>query len=239
MKIFAIADLHLSHGENIDKPMDKFGDGWEQHAERLQAEWKKAVSDGDLVLIPGDISWGLRLEEAMADFEWLHSLPGTKILSKGNHDLWWGRINYLNSLFDDLVFLQNDCYVPACGGIVITASRGWPYPGSDEYTEHDEKIYAREIQRLRLGLDAARAKAPGSKILVCLHYPPSDPSGRHTGFTDVLEEYGVWKCIYGHLHGQIAFGRGIKGEVRGVTYQLVSFDYLGARPKLIYDTDNI
>ena len=237
MKIFAISDLHLSFGENIDKPMDKFGEGWEHHAERLKAAWEERISDGDLVLIPGDISWGLRLEEAEADFEWVHSLPGIKIISKGNHDLWWGRINYLNSLYDDIVFLQNDCYVPECGDPVIVASRGWPYPGSDEYTEHDEKIYARELQRLRLGLDAAKAKAPDARIIVCLHYPPSDPGGRQTGFTDILEEYGVWKCIYGHLHGQVAFGRGIKGELRGVNYQLVALDYLGAQPKLIYNSE--
>ena len=237
MKIYAIADLHLSFGENIDKPMDIFGGGWEQHAERLECAWREMITEDDVVLLPGDTSWGLRIEEALADFEWLHSLPGTKIVSKGNHDLWWGRIKYLNSLYDDIVFLQNDCYEPECSGIVITASRGWPYPGSDEYTEHDEKIYAREIQRLKLGLDAAKAKAPDSRILVALHYPPSDPSGRVTGFTEILEEYGVWKCIYGHLHGQVAFGRGIRGEVRGVQYQLVSLDYLGAKPKLIYDDE--
>jgi predicted phosphohydrolase len=237
MKIFAISDLHLSFGENIDKPMDKFGEGWEHHAERLRTAWEERISDDDLVLIPGDISWGLRLEEALADFEWVHSLPGTKIISKGNHDLWWGRINYLNSLYDDIVFLQNECYVPECGDPVIVASRGWPYPGSDEYTEHDEKIYARELQRLRLGLESAKTKAPDARIIVCLHYPPSDPGGRETGFTDILEEYGVWKCIYGHLHGHVAFGRGIKGDLRGVNYQLVALDYLGAQPKLIYDNE--
>ncbi len=237
MKIFAISDLHLSFGENIDKPMDKFGEGWENHADRLRSAWEENISDGDIVLIPGDISWGLRLDEALADFAWLHSLPGIKIISKGNHDLWWGRINYLNSLYDDIIFLQNDCYVPACEGIVIVASRGWPYPGSEEYTEHDEKIYNRELQRLRLGLEAAVKASPGSRIIACLHYPPSDPAGRETGFTKLLEEYGVWKCIYGHLHGWPAFGRGIKGELRGVTYQLVALDYLGARPKLIYDTE--
>jgi predicted phosphohydrolase len=233
MKIFAISDLHLSFGENIDKPMDKFGEGWENHAARLKTFWEESINDGDLVLIPGDISWGLRLDEAQADFEWLHSLPGTKIISKGNHDLWCGRINYLNSLYDDIVFLQNECYVPECGGIVIVASRGWPYPGSDEYTEHDEKIYAREIQRLRLGLEAARSKAPDCRIIACLHYPPSDSEGRQTEFTDLLEEYNVWKCIYGHLHGMPAYATGIKGIVRGVEYMLVSLDFLGAEPKLI------
>ncbi len=237
MRIYAISDLHLSFGEDIDKPMDIFGGGWESHAERLKAAWEENITGGDLVLIPGDISWGLKIEEAEADFAWLHSLPGTKIISKGNHDLWWGRIKYLNSLYDDIIFLQNDCYVLPDESIVITASRGWPYPGSDEYTEHDEKIYARELQRLRLGLDASRKKAPDAQILVCLHYPPSDMAGRETEFTRLLEEYGVWKCIYGHLHGWPAFGKGIKGTVRGIQYQLVSLDYLGARPKLIYDSE--
>lgn len=237
MKIFAISDLHLSHGENIDKPMDIFGGGWENHTGRLREYWEELVSDGDIVLIPGDISWGLRLGEAIADFDWLHTLPGIKIISKGNHDLWWSKINYLNTLYDDIVFLQNDCYVPEDTGIVITASRGWPYPGSEEYTEHDEKIYARELQRLRLGLDAAKNRAPDARIIACLHYPPSDPGGRETGFTQLLEEYKVWKCIYGHLHGHPAFGRGIKGECRGIEYQLVSLDYLGAKPKLIYDKE--
>lgn len=237
MKIFAIADLHLSFSENIDKPMDKFGMGWENHTERLGKAWRKLVSDEDIVLIPGDISWALKLEDAMDDFEWIHSLPGIKIISKGNHDLWWGRIQYLNSLYDDIVFLQNECYKTEGHNIVIIATRGWLYPGSDEYTQHDEKIYAREVHRLRLGLDAAAKAYPDASIIACLHYPPSDAGGRETEFTRVLEEYGVWKCVYGHLHGQIAYGRGIKGNVRGVSYQLASLDYLGAIPKLIYDSD--
>ncbi|MBQ3292243.1 MAG: metallophosphoesterase [Mogibacterium sp.] len=239
MKIFAISDLHLSFNENIDKPMDSFGPEWEDHARRLKENWVDLITDDDLVLIPGDISWGLKLEEAMADFDWIHNLPGRKIISKGNHDLWWGRIGHLNTLYDDITFLQNDCFLLEEENIAITASRGWPYPGSDEYTEHDEKIYSRELQRMRLGLDAAAAKAPGARLIVCLHYPPTDPSGRITGFTDILEEYGVWKCIYGHLHGYASFKRGYRGELRGVQYQLVSLDYLGTVPKLIYETENL
>ena len=237
MKIFAVSDLHLAFNENIDKPMDKFGAGWENHTVRLALSWREKVSDDDIVLIPGDVSWALKLDEAMADFDWLHGLPGIKIISKGNHDLWWGRIRYLNSLYDDIIFLQNECYNVRGHDLVITATRGWLYPGADDYTEHDAKIYAREVTRLRLGLDAAAASDPGAKIIVCLHYPPADPSGRETEFTRVLEEYGVWKCIYGHLHGQVAYGKGIKGIVRGVEYRLVSLDYLGAVPKLIYDGD--
>ena len=237
MKIFAVADLHLSFNENINKPMNKFGPGWEDHPDRLKDNWEKLVTDEDIVLIPGDISWALKIEEAIADFDWIHALPGKKLISKGNHDLWWSRIRYLNSLYDDIIFLQNDCYYIESENIVITASRGWPYPGSVEYTEHDEKIYARELGRMKLGFDAAAKAAPEADIFACLHYPPSDPSGRETGFTKLLEEYGVKKCIYGHLHGMPAFGTGIKGNVRGVEYTLVSLDYLGAVPKLIYDSE--
>lgn len=237
MKIFAIADLHLGFDENIDKPMDKFGPGWENHTERLRENWEKTISDDDIVLIPGDISWALKIEEAMADFEWIHSMPGTKLLSKGNHDLWWSRITYLNSLYDDIIFLQNECYVAEGSDIVITASRGWPYPGSDEYTDHDEKIYARELGRMRMGLDAAKREAPDRHIIACLHYPPAGPAGRETEFTKLLEEYGVWKCVYGHLHGMPAYATGIKGEFRGVEYILASYDYLGGVPKLIFDTE--
>ena len=188
MKIFAIADLHLAFDERVDKPMDMFGVGWENHVERLKAAWIERVSNEDIVLIPGDISWGLRLEEALTDIKWIHELPGTKLISKGNHDLWWSRINYLNSLYDDVVFLQNDCYYVESENIVICATRGWPYPGSDEYSEHDEKIYRRELQRLKLGLDAAKSLAPDADLVVALHYPPSDISGKSTELTVLLSQ---------------------------------------------------
>lgn len=237
MKIFAIGDLHLALSENIDKPMDKFGPGWEGHPMNLEKFWKDMVSDEDIVLIPGDISWALKLEDAKDDFEWIHRLPGRKIISKGNHDLWWSRIKYMNSLYEDIIFLQNECYAIDECGIVVTASRGWPYPGSDEYTNHDEKIYARELIRMRMGLEATRTSRPDAKIIACLHYPPSAADGRETEFTKILEEYGVWKCVYGHLHGMPAFERGIKGVVRGIEYMLVSLDYLASRPKIIYDSE--
>lgn len=237
MKIFAIADLHLAFDDRVDKPMDMFGVGWENHVERLKAAWIERVSDEDIVLIPGDISWGLRLEEALTDIKWIHELPGTKLISKGNHDLWWSRINYLNSLYDDVVFLQNDCYYIESENIVVCATRGWPYPGSDEYSEHDEKIYRRELQRLKLGLDAAKSLAPDADLVVALHYPPSDISGKTTELTTLLEDYGAKLCVYGHLHGMVAFGAGIKGLHRGVQYKLVSLDYLGCIPKAIYDSN--
>ena len=237
MRIFAIADLHLATDERVNKPMDMFGVGWENHVERVKAAWIERVAEDDIVLVPGDISWGLRLEEALPDIEWIHNLPGTKLISKGNHDLWWSKINYLNSLYEDIVFLQNDCYYIKEENVVICATRGWPYPGSDEYSDHDEKIYKRELQRLKLGLDAARSLAPNADLVVALHYPPSDISAKTTEFTAALEAYGAKLCVYGHLHGMAAFGAGIKGLHNGVQYKLVSLDYLGCIPKAIYDSN--
>ena len=238
MKLLAIADLHLANDEKIDKPMDLFAPGWEDHANKLKAAWLDLVTDEDIVLIPGDISWGLKLEEAIADFDWLHELPGKKLISKGNHDLWWSRIKYLNSLYDDIFFLQNESYYIESENIVFCATRGWLYPGSDEYTEHDEKIYTREIQRLQMGLDSARKIAPNAELVVALHYPPSDAGARETEFTKILEKHNAKLCVYGHLHGGVAFGHGIKGQHRGVEYKLVSLDYLGCVPKVIYTSEN-
>lgn len=235
MKIWAIGDPHLSFHKDVNKPMDIFGLGWENHAERLKVAWEENVSSEDIVLIPGDISWGLKFDEALPDIEWLHNLPGTKLISKGNHDLWWSRIHYLNSLFDDVIFLQNEAYNVEGENVVICATRGWPYPGSDEYSEHDEKILRRELIRLRMGLESAKAKAPNADIIVGLHYPPCGANGKSTEFTDLLDEFEVKMCVYGHLHGHVAATRGPKGVIRGVEYKLVSMDYLGAKPKLIYD----
>jgi uncharacterized protein len=268
MKIFALGDTHLSFNENIDKPMDVFGYGWENHTERLEKAWNEVVGEDDYVLIPGDLSWALKLEEALTDIEWIHNLKGKKIISKGNHDLWWSRINYLNTLYDDIVFLQNTSYYIREANVVCCATRGWPYPGAVEYSEHDEKIYRRELIRLRMGLDDARrqvekarkqlgdadeqAEVSGeqceqsegiqrqpedTRIIVALHYPPSDAKCKETEFTKILEEYGVSDCVYGHLHGAVAFESGPRGMYRGVNYSLVSIDYLGCKPKLIYDSD--
>ncbi|MBQ6583431.1 MAG: metallophosphoesterase [Mogibacterium sp.] len=232
MRIYAIADLHLSCHENVDKPMHVFGEGWENYEERLQEAWCARIRDEDLVLLPGDLSWGLRLNEAKADLDWIHALPGQKILLKGNHDLWWNRIQYLNTLYDDMFFLQNTCWVTQDGRIAVAGTRGWIHPGSEDWTEHDEKIYQRELGRMKLSLEAATASG-AETIIACMHYPPADDIVRQSEFTRILEQYGVSVCVYGHLHGAVAYGKGIKGTWNGITYHLVSLDYLGAVPKLI------
>ncbi len=234
MKFFAIGDLHLSFGENIEKPMDIFGGQWVGHADRLKENWLANITDEDVVIICGDISWGLRLEETAADFEWIKSLPGKKILFKGNHDLWWQSTGKLNKIFGDenTVFVQNKCHIIEHQGekIAICGSRGWICPGENGFTQDDKKIYERETLRLKMSLDEAKA-ADVDKIIGVLHFPPTNSSFQMSNFTELMAEYGVSTCVYGHLHGKEAFKHGLQEVLNGVRYELVSLDYLEACPK--------
>ncbi|MCQ2550834.1 MAG: metallophosphoesterase [Clostridia bacterium] len=227
MKIFAIGDLHLSFDNRIQKPMDVFGQSWEDHEVRLKENWLKKVEDEDIVIIPGDISWGLKLEEALEDLKWISALPGTKVFVRGNHDLWWQSVGKINKLYPNMVFLQNNCYM--AGDLAIAGSRGWVCPGSEDFDEQDEKIYKRELLRLEMSLKEAKDK--GAKDIICaLHYPPTNDKKQPSGFTKLMEDYGVKTCIYGHLHGKDGFKNGLKKVLNGVEYSLVSLDYLDCDP---------
>ena len=230
MKIFAIGDLHLSMGEDIEKPMDIFGGEWVGHAEKLYNNWTESVTDDDIVIVCGDISLGLRLDEAVADLEWIHNLPGTKVFFKGNHDLWWQSAGRLNKMYDDgtMNFMQCKAYI--AGDVAICGSRGWICPGTDGFSEHDRKIYDREAARLRLSLEEGK-KQGIKKIIGVLHYPPTNDKHQASDFTRLMEEYGVKTCVYGHLHGKDVFPNGLKGIYNGVEYRLVSLDYLQAKPE--------
>ena len=153
MSIYAIADLHLSFDPAVDKPMDIYGPRWYDHAERLRKNWCSSISEDDTVILPGDISWGLKLESAKYDLDWVDALPGRKIITKGNHDLWWSGITKLNKMYETITFLQNDCCVAE--GIYICGTRGWLTPDNDDFGEDDERIYKREMLRLRASLDKA------------------------------------------------------------------------------------
>lgn len=224
MKIFAIGDLHLSFDNRIEKPMDIFGDSWSDHASRVKENWLAKVSEDDLVIVAGDISWGLRLEETLMDLQWISDLPGKKVLVRGNHDLWWQSIGKINKLHGNMFFLQNTCYM-VDEKTAICGSRGWVCPGSEEFTQHDEKIYLRELARLELSLQQAKAKG-AERIICALHFPPTNDKKQPSGFTNLLSEYGVSACVYGHLHGKDGFKNGIKTNLNGVEYRLVSLDYL-------------
>ncbi len=233
MSIFAIADLHLSF--SVEKPMDIYGGQWINHTERVKNNWEAMISEEDTVIIPGDSSWALRFEEALADLKWISDLPGKKVFIKGNHDLWWNSVSKLNALFENMFFLQNSFY--EAEGYAICGSRGWICPDDDDFTIHDEKIYKRELGRLRMSLEFAAKAGFGNKydgnkgkILGAIHFPPSNESPGRSGFTEIFEEYGVEKVVYGHLHGKDAYGNGIKGIKNNIEYILTSTDYLKCKP---------
>ena len=145
MSVFVISDLHLAL--NVEKPMDIFGGAWTNHAERVKARWMDRVKPEDHVILPGDMSWGLKLEEAMDDLNWIESLPGTKYMVKGNHDLWWASLSKLSKLFETIHFVQNVSY--EAEDFMVAGTRGWVCPGSDGFGQDDKKIYERELGRLK------------------------------------------------------------------------------------------
>jgi len=230
MSIFVIADLHLSL--SVDKPMDIYGGQWVNHAERIKKNWMKLIKEEDTVIIPGDISWGLRLTEAMEDLKWIDDLPGKKVLFKGNHDLWWNSIGKLNKLFEHLTFIQNTYYETE--NHRICGSRGWTCPGESGFTQQDQKIYQRELGRLRLSLENAVKNGDSRKELIgVLHFPPTNEKLESSGFTDIFEEFGVKKVVYGHLHGREAYKNGLQGIKNGIEYYLTSCDKLECIPLLL------
>lgn len=225
MKIFAISDLHLEGSNN--KSMSVFGSHWVNHRERIKSNWKSKITKEDMILIPGDISWAMKWEEALEDLAFLHHLPGKKIFVRGNHDYWWQKINRLNTLYDDMFFIQNQAYL--WNKLAICGTRGWICPEKDGFVSEDDKIYQRELIRLKLSLDDAKSKR-AEKIIVLLHYPPTHEGAFSSPFVDLLKQYPVSHVIYGHLHDKDAWDKNIKGKVGNIIYRLVSADYLDFMP---------
>lgn len=225
MALYAISDLHLALSG--DKPMDIFGDNWYKHHEKIKKNWLDIITKEDTVLIAGDISWSMHMEESVKDLEWIHNLPGMKIFIKGNHDYFWTSITKLNSLYEDMNFIQNNFYVYK--DYAICGSRGWNNPKSEGFTQHDEKIYRRELIRLKLSLDSA-VKSGYCKIIVMIHYPVFSEKEESNDMTDLLEEYPIHKVIYGHLHGN-ALQR-IKPVIKknNLEYIITSCDYINFTP---------
>ena len=219
MAIFVIADLHLSLGA-ADKPMDVF-EGWQGYLPKLERNWRTLIAPEDTVVLPGDISWAMSLEDTREDFAFLNALPGKKIILKGNHDYWWTTLNKMNRFleangFDTLQILHNTAI--QAEGVFLCGTRGWM---SDVQGPEDEKILNREIGRLRMSLEAA---GEGEK-LVFLHYPPLYPGQMESGLANLLKEFGVSRCFYGHLHG-VSIRYAVQGEHDGVDYRLISADAL-------------
>lgn len=238
MAIYAIADIHLSLGS--DKPMDVFGPAWANHVERLESGWREIVSDEDTVLIPGDISWAMDFGQLLPDLRFLHALPGEKILLRGNHDYWWSTYARMEAMtaaegLSSIRFLKNNAYLR--GRDVVCGSRGWLLPWDAAFTSRDARVLERERGRLRLSLEAAAGLARESsgdpvRRIAILHYPPTDNRFRQSPITDLIGEYKIAICIYGHLHG-LGSRCGPEGSSGGIWYFNASADRLGFRPAKI------
>lgn len=231
MGLYAISDLHLALSG--DKPMDIFGEQWVNHDEKIKKSWNEKIKDEDTVLIAGDISWSMKMQEGLKEIEWIHNLPGRKIMVKGNHDYWWNSISKLNNLYEDMKFIQNNFF--SYEEYAICGTRGWICPGGENFSEHDQKIYDRELIRLRLSIENA-SKAGFRKYIIMLHYPPTNDKYEESGFIKIFKEYGVEKVIYGHIHGA-SLSRVFEGSRDGIEYIVTSADYLKFNPIKIIENN--
>jgi len=232
MDIFALGDPHLSFNENgeVYKPMGIFGENWEEHDRKIKENWESKILPEDIVLVPGDLSWALKLEEAKYDLEFLGKLPGKKIIVKGNHDLWWQGIGKVRKFLPkSMKAIQND-HILLANKMAICGTRGWTCPGEKSFTADDYKIYERELGRLRLSL--ASINDDVKDIIVMLHYPPTNGKHGKSGFIELLLEYKVKTCVYAHLHSE-SIKVALPEEKWGIKFYLVSADAVGFTPKLI------
>ena len=220
MALYTIGDLHLSLGS--DKPMDVFGEGWSNYVERIREGFSQLENE-DVTVLCGDLSWGMSLEESLPDLQFIHELPGN----------WWNTAAKMQRFFDEhgldsLQILHNNCAF--YGDVALCGTRGWFYE-LDTPGGHTEKIRSREAGRLETSL-----KAAGDREKLCfLHYPPLYTGYRCQEMLRLLQQYGVKKCYYGHLHGGPAHTRAVQGWVDGTDFSLVSADYLRFRPKKILE----
>jgi len=226
VSVFAIGDLHLSFSS--DKPMDIFR-GWDGYVEKLEKNWRAVISDDDVVVLCGDISWAMKLENTEPDFAFINSLPGKKLIIKGNHDYWWTTMRkmeqYLNKCgFDTIGFIHNSTYI--AGDFGLCGTRGWSYDAG----ESEAKFLNREAGRLTLSIEEAVKN--GVEPVVFLHYPPIYGDYVCNEIVEVLENYNIKRCYYGHLHG-ITHRRAFEGERNGTCYRLISGDYTEFCPVLV------
>lgn len=240
MSLFAIADLHLSTLDSTNKSMEVFGRRWTGYTEKLKTNWQKLITDEDTVIIPGDISWALTLEESLSDLQFLDSLPGKKILGKGNHDFWWCTMKKHREFFEkhsinSISFLFNNAYETE--KFIIAGTRGW-YHDEDVANIPDntdfEKLTNRETLRLKTSLNAAlklREESPEKEILVFMHFPPFWNGKESEPIIKLLSEYGISKVYYGHIHGNYTIEP--KFIHNGIEMSIISADYLSFIPKII------
>ncbi len=224
--LYVIGDLHLGIG--INKTMNNFGENWFNHWDKLKESFSK-LKDDDTIVIVGDISWGMNISEAYDDLKFIESFKGYKYLVQGNHDYWFSSINKLNNTFN-LNFIKHGYFF--YGEYAICVTRGSVCPNKDKFTEHDEKIYKRECNRLKMALQ--KSKDLGyNKFIVLLHYPPTNDNKDISLYVEIIESFKVEFVYYGHIHGSNNFNSSLIGNYNGVKYELVSSDFLNFVPKKI------
>ena len=237
MSVWVIADLHLSFGKDVPKPMDRFGSRWENHAEKIARRWNAVVRPGDTVVMPGDFSWADTLSEAEADFRFLDALPGKKLLGKGNHDYWWTGVTKMKAFLAErgvstVDFLYNNAH--AAEGLALAGARGWFLEERQQTAIEADygKLVRREAERLNLSLEAAeelrRKEGIGEPPLVFLHFPPVWGDFRLDELVDLMRAHGVTRCWYGHIHGQ--YSQPPSFEWKGITFANAAADYLNFTP---------
>ena len=229
MSLYVIADLHLALGEP-EKTMDVFG-GWRGYTEKLSENWARLVRPEDTVVLPGDISWAMEIGQAVTDLAFLHALPGTKLIGKGNHDYWWGTLRKMQSVLDaaglsSIRFLFNNAY--RCGEISVCGTRGWFFDAQE--AADNAKVIAREAQRLKTSIEAGLAL--GGEPVVFMHYPVVMDGRICEPLFDVLKAYSISRCYFGHIHGDPS-GHLADYTYEGVRFSLVSSDSLGFTPKKV------
>lgn len=223
MRIFAISDLHLSI--NNPKPMDIFGPVWEGYIDKIISDWKEKVNEDDVVLLAGDFSWAMKLENTAQDFNILKNLPGKKVIIRGNHDYWWKSISAVRGILPKNFYaIQNDAI--KFNNIIICGTRGWMVPERNAVvTEENKKIFSREVIRLELTLnEAQKLKQEGDKVICMMHYPPTNFARDDSEFTNLIEQYNVDCVVFGHIHGKKITTKFIKN---GIPYYLTSCDIVG------------
>jgi predicted phosphohydrolase len=237
VNIYALADLHLSLGAPFDrtndvaslgqKPMAVFGGRWEDHIRRMERAWRETVGEDDLVLVPGDISWAMTLDEAEYDLAFIGGLPGRKILVRGNHDYWWHSVGRVRErLPESVAVIQNDAVL--FDDFAVCGSRLWTLPSSPDFKAADESIYKRELIRLEMSLRAAE----GRPVIVMTHFMPIGENGEENEVTDLFFRYHARIAVYGHLHDK-SHAIAVQGEKFGIRFFLASADYVDFCPRLI------
>lgn len=238
MSVFVIADLHLDTESN-QKSMEVFGNRWVNYVYKIQKNWSRLVTENDTVVIPGDISWALNLKEAIPDLRWIADLPGQKILMKGNHDFWWSTASKMNKMFEEqkitcIQFLTNNAM--EVEDYILAGSRGWFTDRSMQNSAQKidyAKIINREVIRLKLSLDSAKAlqEMSGKEILVFLHFPPVWGDFLCEEIVALLREYNIRRCFFGHIHG--CYTAPASFEYEGIEFRMISADYLDFIPQII------